>query len=96
MASVTWTLQALDDLEAVCLYIARDAPRIAEMFAVRAFEVTDQLVEFPLSGRIVPEVSREDIREIFLHSYRIIYRFKSNEVEILTIHHGARLLPALS
>ena len=92
MAEVTWTLQALDDLDAVCLLIARDKPGIAQVFATRAFEATDRLVDFPRSGRIVPEVGRDDVREIFVHSYRIIYRIKPDEVEILTVHHGARLL----
>jgi plasmid stabilization system protein ParE len=27
MTQVKWTLQALDDVEAICLFIARDAPK---------------------------------------------------------------------
>ncbi|HZS38334.1 MAG TPA: type II toxin-antitoxin system RelE/ParE family toxin [Polyangia bacterium] len=69
MASVSWTVQALDDLDAICLYIARDAP-----------------------GRVVPEINQEHIREVFVHSYRIIYRVMNDAVEILTVHHGARSL----
>src|SRR5688572_20498547 len=56
--------QALDDLESVCLFIARDAPRYAELFAVRVFHATERLEQFPQSGRIVPEAGRDDIREI--------------------------------
>jgi toxin ParE1/3/4 len=92
MAKVTWTEQALEDLEAVCLFIARDAPRYAELFADQVFKVTDRLEDFPLSGRVVPEIGREDIREIILGNYRIIYRVLPEEVEILTVHHGAREL----
>ena len=92
MAEVTWTQQALDDLEAVCLYIARDAPGYATVFAERAFRAVAHLEEFPRSGRIVPEIRHDDIREVILQSYRIIYRVRPDEVEILTIHHGARLL----
>jgi toxin ParE1/3/4 len=40
----------------------------------------------------VPELGRKDIREIIHGNYRIIYRVLPGEVEILTIHHGARLL----
>jgi plasmid stabilization system protein ParE len=93
VATVTWTAQALDDLEAVCLYIARDAPHIASVFAARSFDATDRLADFPLSGRMVPEVGRPEIREVFVYSYRIIYRCTGDKVVILTIHHGARLLP---
>ncbi|MFQ5799952.1 MAG: type II toxin-antitoxin system RelE/ParE family toxin [Bacteroidota bacterium] len=92
MARVTWTDQALEDLEAICHYIARDAPLYATVFANRAFESTDRLERHPLSGRAVPEVGREDIREIILGNYRIIYRVLPDEVEVLTVHHGARRL----
>lgn len=96
MASVTWTEQALDDLEAVCLFIARDSPRYAELFAMRVFQATDRLATFPRMGRVVPELGREDIHEVIVQGYRIIYRLNNDEgVEIVTVHHGARLLRGL-
>jgi toxin ParE1/3/4 len=95
LAAVAWTLQALEDLEAACLYIARDSPRIAALFAERVFEATDRLAEFPASGRKVPESGRDDVREVFVMNYRVIYRLRSGDVEILTVHHGSRLLGPL-
>lgn len=92
MAQVRWTVQALDDLEAICLFIARDAPTVAAVFAQRAFDSTDRLAEFPRSGRAVPELNDLDFREIILGSYRLIYRIRSGDIEILTVHHAARLL----
>ena len=55
MAQVTWTPQALDDLEAICWFIARDAPAYAGLFADRAFVASEQLQQFPRLGRVVPE-----------------------------------------
>ncbi len=92
MASVVWTLQALDDIDAICLFIARDNRRVASVFARRAFEATEHLEDFPRAGRRVPEFKRDEIREVFLFSYRIIYRHRGELVEVLTVHHGARLL----
>ena len=80
MAQVRWTSQALDDLEAICLFIARDAPRIAAVFADRAFRATERLGEHPRLARVVPELELESIREIILGSYRIIYRIREEEV----------------
>ena len=74
------------------MFIARNAPRYAEIFANRVFEAADRLAEFPLMGRVVPEIGREEIREIIVQGYRIIYRLSGDEAEILTLHHGARLL----
>jgi toxin ParE1/3/4 len=45
---------------------------------------------FPLGGRVVPELRRPDIRELFVYSYRIVYRIHNDAVTILTIYHGAR------
>lgn len=68
MAQVKWTPQALDDL----LFIARDAPQMAAVFADRKFRATDRLTDYPRSGRIVPELDIENIREIIVGSYRVI------------------------
>ncbi len=92
MAQVRWTPQALYDLEAICLFIARDSPQIAAVFADRAFRATDRLATHPRLGRVVPELNIETVREIILGNYRIIYRVKEDEMQVLTIHHGARLL----
>ena len=62
------------------------------MFAIQVFQSADRLADFPQLGRIVPELSRDDIREVFVQRYRIIYRFLGEEVEVLTVHHGSQLL----
>ncbi|MDA1315797.1 MAG: type II toxin-antitoxin system RelE/ParE family toxin [Acidobacteria bacterium] len=92
MADVRWTPQAADDLEAICLFIARDSPRIAAVFADRVLRATDRLAHHPRLGRVVPELRNEDVREIIVSSYRVIYRIRQGQVHLLTIHHGARSL----
>jgi len=92
MAQVRWTPQAADDLEAICLFIARDAPPLAAIFADRIFRAADRLTRHPRLGRVVPELANEDVREVIVGSYRVIYRIHQDQVHILTLHHGARLL----
>lgn len=48
--------------------------------------------EFPLIGRIVPEIGDERIRERFIYSYRMVYRVDSVKVLIVAVIHGKRLL----
>jgi plasmid stabilization system protein ParE len=92
MAQVRWTPQAADDLEAICLFIARDSPQLAAAFADRVLRATDRLANYPSSGRSVPELGIENIREIIVGSYRLIYRIRQDGVNLLTVHHGARFL----
>ena len=52
-----------------------------------------QISQFPLLGSRVEEYGEEDIREVIERPYRIIYRVKSDRVDILAVVHGAELLP---
>ena len=54
---------------------------------------SEQIVAFPRSGRMVPEYEAPDIREIIERPYRIIYRIKADQIDILAVVHGAQLLP---
>jgi len=47
---------------------------------------------FPLSGQVVAELGRKEIREVLQGNYRLIYRVSDQRVDILTVFHGARLL----
>jgi plasmid stabilization system protein ParE len=47
----------------------------------------------PLSGRVVPELNNENLRELIFRNYRIIYEIiPDKQINILTIHHHARLV----
>jgi len=94
MAEVRWTPQAVEDLEAICLFIARDAPQVAALFADRVMRATDRLAENPRLGRVVPEFGLQDLRELVVGCYRVIYRIRREQAQVLTVHHGARLLEA--
>ncbi len=92
MAEIRWTLQAINDLEAISEFISRDSVYYARLFVNKVVNSTERLKEFPQSGRILPELNQDHIREILLGNYRIIYHVKSDIVNILTVYHSARLL----
>ena len=56
------------------------------------FAAVSALADFPESGSIVREFGRNDIRQILVGDYRVIYRVKRRNVEILTIRHTAFLI----
>lgn len=87
---VSWANAAQEDLEAAAAYIYRDSPAHAASFVTRILQAARSLTSFPLRGRIVREFGREDIREIFVFSYRLIYLVVGNRISILSLIHGAR------
>ena len=92
MAEIRWTIQAADDFEAIVKFIASDSHYYAQLFTADILEVVERLVDFPESGRIVPETHVTEIREILFGNYRINYRLKKDIADILTVYHGSRIL----
>jgi len=93
-ASLVWTRPALDSLLDITRYIQADKPSAARRFAASIKGKVGRLQTFPQSGRVVPEFPSGGLREVIVADYRIIYRFmkSQNTVQILAVHHGARLL----
>ncbi len=74
-------------------YIAARSEAYAESVYARILLRPEQLELFPDSGSVVPEYNRSDVRELFVHSFRIVYRIHDDEVRVLTVIHGSRQLP---
>ena len=92
--SVTWAVTAADQLQAVRDYLARSSPGYAQALTGRIVARADALDVQPLSGAEVPEYGDPDIREVFEHPYRIIYRVASpTDVEVVAVIHASRRLP---
>jgi len=87
---VIWAPSALDDVESIAEYIARDSVEMASIFVGRIFDATEHLQKFPFSVRVIPEIMDSDRREIIYGAYRIMYRIEHEEVWITGVMHGAR------
>jgi toxin ParE1/3/4 len=88
---VIWSPLAIEDIEAIRAYVARDSPHSADLLVERLVAAVERLAAHPLSGRVVPEVGDDALREVIHGSYRIVYRVRPDLVEIVTVFHGARL-----
>lgn len=87
-----WSKRALKDVAQLRDYIALDSPFYARQFIGRIGTRLADLPEFPLSGRVVPEAKRDDVREIIYQGYRAIYQLRQiqQEIVIVTVVHGSR------
>jgi len=87
-----WTKEALQSLMEIDEYISRDNPIAAIDFVDKLITIAETIVDNPKKGRVVPELSLENIRELLFKNYRIVYLVKKSSVEVLTVFEGHRLL----
>jgi plasmid stabilization system protein ParE len=94
---IIWSEPALGDLASLTEFIAEDNPSAAEKTGMAILKRIANLKKYPSMGRVVPEIGRQDVRELVNRPFRIIYRLDRNQafIEILRIWHGARGEPEL-
>ena len=90
---VLWTAAAQSHLTAIHEHIAKDSLRYAQRMVDRLTNRSQQIGQFPESGQIVPEYGDPAIREVVEGAYRLIYCIEESRVVVLSVVHGARLLP---
>ncbi len=76
MVKIEWTDPALEDLNQSFSFIACDSICYANLFIKRIYESIQNLKDFPELGHIVPEKSINNLRELIIQNYRIIYRYR--------------------
>lgn len=89
-----WSQRAQNDLVEIASFIARDDPAAARAWIKRLRDRARLAATMPHGGRVVPEQHDERIREVFVRSYRIIYRIEDHQTIVLTVLEGHRLLRA--
>ncbi|MBC8095624.1 MAG: type II toxin-antitoxin system RelE/ParE family toxin [Akkermansiaceae bacterium] len=94
MAEVIWTVPALDRLNVIADYIARDNADAANRLVSGVFGRVDLLERFPAMGRSVPEMRGSEYREIVVRPCRVIYRIEGGTVRIITVIRGEQNLTA--
>jgi len=89
---VHWTKEAFSKLLEIEEFIALDNPIIAIDFTDELISLSETLIDNPLKGRIVPELTIENIRELLYKNYRIVYIIKKHSIDILTVFERHRKL----
>ena len=84
---VEWTELAFEQLDEAMAFIARDRPETAARWFAAMLAEADHLSRFPDSGRVVPEASRDEVRDLVVSPYRIVYRRDPKVVYITMFLH---------
>ena len=88
-----WSETAKQDLKAIRRYIAADNPTAAKRWVQPVRERARSALHAPFAGRAVPELSRDEIRELIEGNYRIVYQVFADPLVILTVFEGHQLFP---
>ena len=87
---VYWTDTAKAHLYGIRDFISRHSETYAKRVIDLLTRRSEQISNFPMSGRVVPEFSMDQIREVFEGTYRIIYYIKADRIEVLAVVHGSQ------
>ena len=61
---IVWSPLALERIKEIAEYISQDNLSAAENWIIKLFASVKKLNDFPQIGRVVPEVERQEIREL--------------------------------
>ena len=88
---IEWAKSAVEDLNSIVSFIARDSAFYAKKFeASVVLEVRQRLKSFPTSGGVVREFDDTAIREVLHGTYRIIYLVRNDTCYVVAVVHGSR------
>jgi plasmid stabilization system protein ParE len=93
MTRLFWTLRSRRDLLEIRRFIASDHPDAARKWVERLRKRARAAASAPRAGRHVPEIEREDVREVIVGAYRIVYRVLPGSIHVLTVFEGHRRFP---
>lgn len=86
---IKFTQQALDDLNEIYNYIAKDNKNLAKKVLLKIENVIDYIGDFPEMGR---KISIKNLRELNVSKlpFSVVYRKDREVIYILTIFHDSR------
>jgi len=84
---VSWSHEALEDVDSIAAYIAKDSPFYASAVVQKILDVAQGMGKFPNVGPIVPEIGEPEFCERFVYSYRVIYQVTIGKVLVVAVIH---------
>jgi toxin ParE1/3/4 len=92
-ARVSIAESALRDLEDVReWYASQSAQETGEPPVREIVQSLAQLVQFPESGRVVPEFGQPSLRELVRPPFRVVYRLDGDRVRVVRVWRSERLM----
>ena len=78
-------------MERIADYIAQESKQYASLLVSKLYARVQPLHQFPLMGRMVPELEDPAVRELIEGNYRIIYEVLSDDLILIEhVRHSAQ------
>lgn len=87
---IVWSRPAREDLRLIHQYIAHDSKLYATRVVQDIIDKLEILLDLPRLGRVVPEIGEENVRELGMYSYRVIYELLEDIIYIHGVIHKRR------
>jgi plasmid stabilization system protein ParE len=87
---IVWSKPARKDLALIYQYIAHDSKRYATRVVQDITDKVEILLTTPRLGRMVAEIGEDNVREIPMYSYRIMYELMQDTIYIHGVFHKRR------
>ncbi len=88
---VKFLISAMEEMRSIKTYIAKDNPKAAIIMIKRIRAAVKHLTDFPYSGRIIPETSNPQLREVIVSNYRVMYQITDTAIHIFAVYEGHKL-----
>lgn len=90
---VRLTESAIEDLRELLLYFEEQlVPQVGQRFVTEILDRIETLIENPDIGRVVPEFSTDNIRELIHKPFRVVYLRESSTIFIIRVWRSERIL----
>lgn len=96
MANLTlhFSNEARAELNEILAYIAADNPAAASKLSLKAEKSLQRLIQFPASGRKIPEEPSHSVRELVVLPFlRFFFRVEGDVIRILHVARSERSFP---
>jgi toxin ParE1/3/4 len=87
---VRLTDSAVNDLRELLLYY-ESVPQVGQQFVTEILDRIETLSDNPDIGRVVPEFSADNIRELIHKPFRVVYLRESSTIFIIRVWRSERI-----
>lgn len=92
MGRLIFSPQAVSELRSIYVFIKKDSHFNAIRVREKIISRCQKLLTNPTAGRVVIQNSTLAVRQIMVYKYRVFYKQRNTDIEVISIFHSAQLL----